>query len=85
MNKDDIMQVITALVGDIEPCGSTHIDEERQKNLEVFLGVFDEMHTVIDGMIHDYKDRPEYSVRVCVSKCKNLLNEIGVDTGAYYG
>ena len=42
MDSETVIKVIDALVGSIEPYGSTHIDNERIENLRVLLEVMDE-------------------------------------------
>lgn len=62
MDSETIIKVIDALVGSIEPYGSTHIDNERIENLRVLLEVMDEYIAEIDKVVK-YRNRPEYSMR----------------------
>jgi len=39
MNEDQIIEIIDRLIGNIEPYGSCHIDNEREKNLSVYIEV----------------------------------------------
>lgn len=62
MDYETIVKVIDALVGSIEPYGSTHIDNEKIVNLRVLLDVMDEYIAKIDEVVK-YRNRPEYSMR----------------------
>ena len=61
MKSEVIIEVIDRLVGSIQPYGSTQIDEERLKNLEILLEVMDEyINKIID--VTKYRNRHEYSI-----------------------
>ena len=62
MDSETIIKVIDALVGSIEPYGSTDIDNERVENLQVLLEVMDEYIAEIDKVVK-YRNRPEHSMR----------------------
>lgn len=62
MDSETVIKVIDALVGSIEPYGSSHIDKERIENLRVLLEVMDEYIAEIDKVVK-YRNRTEYSMR----------------------
>lgn len=62
MDSETVIKVIDALIGRIEPYGSSHIDKERTENLEVLLEVMDNYIAKIDNVVK-YRNRPEYSMR----------------------
>lgn len=62
MDSETVIKVINALVGSIEPYGSSHIDSVRTENLKVLLEVMDNYIAKIDNVVK-YRNRPEYSMK----------------------
>lgn len=57
----DIYEVVTKLVGPIDPVGETNTDDARYKNLEVMTELVNRLLTDIDYVAAN-KDRPEFSM-----------------------
>ena len=78
MDSETIIKVIDALIGSIEPYGSTHIDNERTENLKALLYVMDEYIAEIDKVVK-YRNCPQYSMR----KMGEIAYEWFVDLKGY--
>lgn len=75
----ELKDVVLKLIGDVQPVGSTHIDEDRFENLKVLCRLVNELVCEIDSVSADNKDRHEFSVREMVSYVDNFLtNTLGI-------
>lgn len=82
MKSLEIIPVLDVLIGKTEPVGSTHIDEEREKNLKTLIDI---CNWCLDG-IYDcarYSHATEYSVRnigqrgiECLYEYKSWIDEV---------
>ena len=74
----EIYDVVKKLIGNIEPVGTTYIDEKRLKNLKEHIDL-------TANLLHDlqiivqYKDRDEYSMSVIGQKAYDFLKNLGVN------
>ena len=73
MDKENVLEVLKKLVGNINPVADSAIDRERFENLKLFLEVFEEMHTMIDDISHAWRDTPYGSVKPFVDACNKQL------------
>jgi hypothetical protein len=58
MNSEQIYEVIKKLIRPINPIADSSVDEKRKENIEIFIEVFDKMHTDLDDVAYRYKDSP---------------------------
>lgn len=61
-NLMDIYEIVKKLIGNIEPCGDSQIDEEHYKNLIEHIYLVDDLIESI-VFVSKYKDSDEGSVR----------------------
>lgn len=78
MNSDQIFEVITKLIGQVNPYGDSAIDKVRFENMETFIKVFDKMHDVIDEVAYKYKDSKLCSIKKIADLCNDHLTKIGI-------
>lgn len=78
MNAEQIFEVITKLVGKTEPCGESGVDSKRFENMQVFIDVFDKMHSVIDDVAYSYRDSKCHSEKKIADLCNNHLDKMGI-------
>ena len=78
MTKETILEVIKKLTGPIEPVADAAIDNVRLMNLQLFIDVFDEMHTMIDDIAYKYTDSPYASQRSLAAECNRQLDKMGI-------
>jgi len=81
MTKETVLEVISKLIGNINPVADASIDRDRIENLKLFIGVFDEMHTMIDNIAYKHKDTKYGSVKPFVEECNKQLNRMGIHEG----
>ena len=68
----DIYEIVTTLIGPIEPVGDTRIDDRRFENLKAFT-------MLVDNLLNDVvriagnADRHEYSVARAGKHCVSFL------------
>lgn len=80
MEAETIYEVLTNLIGKIEPAGDAAIDGTREENMKVFIEVFDKMHCEIDRIAFDYKDNHEASIKRIVGLCDYQLDKMGIES-----
>lgn len=79
MNAETIFDMIMKLTGPIEPVADSAIDEGRLKNVEVFIEVFDKMHSEIDDIAYRFENTGYASVQKIVEKCNKQLDKMGIE------
>ena len=75
---EQIYSIIQKLTGKIRPVGETNQDEERLKNIETFIAIFDMMHVEIDDISYQYRDRTEDSMRKIGQRCNRHIESMGI-------
>ena len=73
----EVVDVIRKLIGQVEPIGSSHIDEDRYKNLIVLCEVVDELLGDISS-VRQNKNRVEYSMNRSGKYADEWLNDRGM-------
>lgn len=73
--KEEVLKVITSLIGDVNPIGETNFDNARFQNLQVLCGVVEELIVVIDNVSWKNKDAHEYSVKRAAEFADNFLSK----------
>lgn len=74
----EIYDVITKIIGNINPAGESHIDEKRFKNLQSHEDI---TYQLVDDLIYvvGYKTRQEYSMKkMGLSAYRQLLEIKGM-------
>lgn len=79
MNKDIILEVLSKLIGPIDPVADAAIDRKRLENLKLFIDVFDEMHTMIDDIPRKWKNNRYGSVQPFINACNKQLTNMGIE------
>lgn len=74
MNFTTIYQVITKLVGPIEPIGETNTDEKRFENLKMMTDIVNELVTEIEHV--SYSERQQFSVKRAGKFADDFLKEL---------
>jgi len=67
--------VIKKLVGDVQPYGATHIDDERFDNLKEMCSVVGDLIAEIKK-VSECKNRHEYSMKIMGEYADIALNDI---------
>ena len=76
----EIEDIVKKLVGEIDPVGETHIDNERLENLKA-------MTALVDGLLEDIcyvtrgKQSHEYSKQQAALHAKNFIDYICAEYG----
>ena len=71
--------VVKKLVGNVQPYGATHIDDERFENLKAMCELVNDLVTEIDRVAYENKDRHEYSMKQMANYASNFLsNTLGI-------
>ena len=75
MKREHIIEVIADMVGYIEPCGDTHIDETRYENQEKIIDI---INNGLEDLIENskYKGSAEGSIDRIGSRAYNALKHI---------
>lgn len=75
MKSETILEVVSELVGYIEPYGDTRVDEIRYENQEKII---DLVTNGVEDLIRNskYKDRVEYSMQEIGSRAHKVLEEL---------
>jgi len=76
MDAEKIIEVVQELIGDIQPCGDSHIDEKRFENLKVMCAVVVNLITEIDTVVRNNKDKREFSMKTIIGYANNFLKDI---------
>ena len=76
MTKENIIEVITKLIGEINPVADAAIDYERLENLKLFTDVFIKMYVMIEDIAYRNEDTPYGSVKPFVELCNELLGSL---------
>ena len=74
----EIYDVVTKLVGGIDPVGETHTDNDRFENLKVMCDLVEKLLTDIDGVIPN-KRRYEFSMKRAGEYADEFYTRIGIE------
>ena len=80
LEANQIVEVVFALVGDIEAYGETHIDEKDRDNQKMLTDVVD---TLIWSLIQNakYAKRHEYSMKIIGEDARDFLGYLVEEYG----
>jgi hypothetical protein len=75
----ELYDVVTKLIGNINPVGMSEVDSERLENLKVMTELVEKLITDIDNVDYRNKDSHEYSVKKAADFASDFLsNKIGI-------
>lgn len=74
----EIHDIVKKLIGNIDPVGETHIDEERFENLKATCELVDILLTDIDKVIPNNK-RAEFSMKRAGDYANDFFDKIGIE------
>ena len=60
--QHSMLNIVLKLTGPVEPVGETHSDNERFENLKELLILMIDLHTLVDRLATENKDRHEFSM-----------------------
>lgn len=78
----DMYEIVTKLIGDIEPYGDSRIDKERIKNLDKYINLVEDLLNDLMSIAND-RNRSEESMRKIGEKAYNALEELYDDLDCY--
>ncbi|MEX0595971.1 MAG: hypothetical protein WD512_05665 [Candidatus Paceibacterota bacterium] len=78
MEAKQIYEVLTKLIGPVEPMADAAVDSNRYENMEKFIEVFREMHMVIDDIAYQYADSPYGSAKRIGELADKQLDDMGI-------
>lgn len=79
MNESMIYEVITALVGPIDPIGETNADNKSFENLKTLTKVTDRLIFDIDRVGYNYKNNHQHSMKKASEFAVKFLNELALE------
>jgi hypothetical protein len=74
----ELIDVVRKLVGPIDPIGSTHVDEDRYKNLVAMTDLVDRLLSDIDRVIPN-RTRQEASMKRAGEYAKQFFDHVGIE------
>ena len=74
-----LYEVVMKLIGEVDPVGSTEIDNSRYANLKELTLLVDKLVFDIDRIASGNKDRQEFSMRRAGEHCDEFLNSLGIE------
>ena len=74
----DIYEVVTKLIGPIDPVGESHTDGMRLENLAVMTDLIERLLLDVGGVVPN-KARIEFSLRRAGEHAAEFMYEAGVD------
>ena len=73
----DVHDVVTKLIGPVEPIGKTEVDAVRYDNLEELLALTDLLLGKIEGIKRDHAGCVEASRKKAGMRCAKFLTIVG--------
>ena len=70
--------VVKKLIGEINPVGETYEDNKRFENLKAMCELLNEIHTAVDNVAYEYRDRHEFSIKRACVYAKKQLDHMGI-------
>lgn len=72
-------EIVSKLIGPINPIGETNTDNERFENLKAMCELVNELITGIDAVAYNHKNAPEYSRKRAAHYASEFLTKtIGI-------
>ena len=76
----ELKDIVMKMIGNVEPIGSTDVDEERFENLKQLCDLTEKLIYEIEKVAVNNKDMPEYSMSKTSKYAMNTLhNKFGID------
>ena len=76
MEKETLLQVIYALIGEIEPVAESAIDRERLENVQLLISVVDKIHTDLLDIARMHKKSSYASQKRVAIECEEFINSL---------
>lgn len=76
MESQKIIEVIQKLVGNVNPAGAAHLDDERLKNLQTLIEVGEAVVNMIGDVAINNRKYPEGSIRKAVDLADKFMNRL---------
>ena len=73
LTKENIADVVLKLIGDVQPVGSTHIDNKKYENLEVMGEVFYRLFRELSEVEYDSRNRVQASMKGASKKAQKII------------
>lgn len=73
----ELYDVVTKLIGPIQPVGETTEDEKRFNNLKEMTDLIDQLLTDVDR-VASCKNRPEYSMKHAGEFADRFMDNMGI-------
>jgi len=73
----DYYEIVTKLVGNINPVGETQVDDERFKNLQAMTELVDKLLSDIDRVAM-LSSKPEYSISRAGKFAADFFDSLGI-------
>lgn len=74
----DCYEVVTKLIGKIEPIGETQTDDIRFENLKLLTDLVDKLLCDIDRISYEYKDCQQYSKKRASDFACKFQDSLGI-------
>jgi len=74
----ELYNVVTKLIGPVDPAGETNTDNERFENLKVMTDLVNRLLTDIDTVAYNNKDKKEFSKKRAADYAINFYKQIGI-------
>ena len=76
LTYDEKLKVIKSIIGNLNPIGSTHVDDKILKNLEDAQSIIESLLIDIEDVRYYNIDKQEYSMKVCGKKADKCLKDL---------
>ena len=75
----DYYEVVKKLIGEVDPVGETHIDNERFENLKKMTDLVDKLLKDIDDVAFLNKDSHQFSKKRSADFASKFYDKIGIE------
>lgn len=80
MDAETIYEVLKKLIGNIEPVADSNIDEKNLENINKFIFIFKEMHSMIDDIAYKHSNSPYSSAKKIGLIAKKQLDSMNIQS-----
>lgn len=75
----DVYEVVTKLIGPIDPIGETNEDNRRYENLRNLTQLVDRALSDIDRISMSCKDDHRFSIKRAGEHCSKFFDDLGIE------
>lgn len=72
-------KIVKKLIGPIRPVGETNEDNQRLENLKAMCQLMDDIHTQIDAVAYEFRNRHESSMSEAGKYASKFLTTLGIE------